>query len=172
MAIAFLAACATSPQDTSQRVPGSYAIYFEPSFASSVSLGTMSVSGGEIEEAIRTVFTERFDSVRFFDEPPANPRDFDAVVKLRIDKSPGAGSWPPPLPGSAARDVPLPASNAVIGFEVVVAGQRPHSGFVTVQSPAATGYNYNPQMLLGTAADVATDVTRELRRATPAAVPQ
>src|SRR3954453_17840767 len=48
VAIAFLAACATSQQDTSKRVPGHYAIYFEPSFASPVSLGTMSVSGGEI----------------------------------------------------------------------------------------------------------------------------
>jgi len=173
IALAFLAACATSQQqDTSKRVPGHYAIYFEPSFASPVSLGTMSVSGGEIEEAIRTVFTERFDSVMFFEEPPKTPHDFDAVVKLRIDRSPGAGGWPPPLPGSTAREVPLPGGNAIIGFDVVVAGKKPLSGFVTVQSPAATGYNYSPQMLLGTAADVATDVTRELRRATPAAIPE
>jgi len=170
--MAFLAACGTSQQDSSQRVPGNYAVYFEPSFAAPVSMGTISVPGGEIEEAIRTVFTERFDSVAFFDQPLKTPHDYDAVIKLRIDKSPGAGGWPPPLPGSTGRDVPVATSNAIIGFDVVVEGKKPHSGFVQVQTPANVGYGFNPQVLLGTAADVASDVTRELRRATPAAIPK
>jgi hypothetical protein len=168
--VALLVACTSAGPATP--VTGHYAVYFEPSFAAPISYGRLTIPAADVEEAIRTVFVERFDSITFFDDPPKDIASYDAVINIRIDRSPGRGGWPPPVPGSGDMStLPALVEDTILAFDVLAGGKKPHGGFVTVQRPVdPTGYGFDPRMLNVTATDLATAVTSELRRAVPEAV--
>src|SRR5436305_1113860 len=66
---------------------GTYAVVFDTSFASP----SRSFSGGDLENAVKQLFTERGGAFRWFNETPDDTTPYDAVIVLRIAKFPGAG---------------------------------------------------------------------------------
>src|SRR3954452_6929415 len=71
---------------------GTYAIVFDGSFVTPVTLERASFPSTDVEAAIRQLFDERTDRFTWSDRELLDPGLFDAVVVLRITRLPGAAT--------------------------------------------------------------------------------
>jgi|GEM_PF-6198201 len=160
LALTVTLACRT-PQPVGP-LTGAYAIVFDASFSTAIRMGTTAFPAGDVESAIRELFTERDGAFQWFHENPKDPGLFDAVIVLHIMPMNGPGSSI--VENRDTTGLVPEETLANMGYEIRRTDGRKSFGSVGIHAPSLTNGQYEPRRLLETASDLYAILNRELQK--------